>query len=197
MAHGVRKCRENLPMASRVSSPFYLRDAFSSSDRIQWNPCFFSHSTFLKSLQECLENPTKLGPLIENFENNFHVMYVKYCQNKPVSEHILAEHLDYFKEIQKKLDHRLGVSAFTRTANQTVFHRHLIYRFCFPFHVAQLCDLLIKPIQRIMKYELLLKAIYEHTERAGLKDELPNLMLAIGVMRVSNTLWPFAVLCDG
>lgn len=49
----------------------------------------------------------------------------------------------------------------------------------------QLCDLLIKPIQRIMKYELLLKAIYEHTERAGLKDELPNLQVAIEVMRVS------------
>lgn len=49
----------------------------------------------------------------------------------------------------------------------------------------QLCDLLIKPIQRIMKYELLLKAIYEHTERAGLKDELPNLNVAIEVMRVS------------
>lgn len=36
-----------------------------------------------------------------------------------------------------------------------------------------------------MKYELLLKAIYEHTERAGLKDELPNLHVAIEVMRVS------------
>lgn len=36
-----------------------------------------------------------------------------------------------------------------------------------------------------MKYELLLKAIYEHTERAGLKDELPNLNVAIEVMRVS------------
>lgn len=38
-----------------------------------------------------------------------------------------------------------------------------------------------------MKYELLLKAIYEHTERAGLKEELPNLVLAIEVMRVSTT----------
>lgn len=40
-------------------------------------------------------------------------MYVKYCQNKPVSEHILAEHLDYFKDIQMKLKHRLGVSFFS------------------------------------------------------------------------------------
>lgn len=40
-------------------------------------------------------------------------MYVKYCQNKPVSEHILAEHLDYFKDIQMKLKHRLGVSLST------------------------------------------------------------------------------------
>lgn len=144
------------------------------------------HSTFLKSLQECLETPTKLGPLIENFENNFHVMYVKYCQNKPVSEHILAEHLDYFKEIQKKLDHRLGVSAAHEPHTRRFHKLNLSLLLLFPH--SQLCDLLIKPIQRIMKYELLLKAIYEHTERAGLKDELPNLMLAIGVMRVSNIL---------
>lgn len=38
----------------------------------------------------------------------------------------------------------------------------------------QLCDLLIKPIQRIMKYELLLRDIYKHSERAGLVQELPG-----------------------
>lgn len=37
-------------------------------------------------------------------------MYVVYCQNKPVSEHIVAEHLGYFEEIRLKLKHKLCVS---------------------------------------------------------------------------------------
>lgn len=36
-----------------------------------------------------------------------------------------------------------------------------------------------------MKYELLLRDIYKHTERAGLVQELPNLQNAIYVMKVS------------
>lgn len=36
-------------------------------------------------------------------------MYVKYCQNKPVSEHIVAEHLNYFQEVRSKLKHKLEV----------------------------------------------------------------------------------------
>lgn len=37
-------------------------------------------------------------------------MYVIYCQNKPVSEHIVAEHFGYFEEIRLKLKHKLVVS---------------------------------------------------------------------------------------
>lgn len=37
-------------------------------------------------------------------------MYVVYCQNKPVSEHIVSEHLAYFDEIRQKLKHKLLVS---------------------------------------------------------------------------------------
>lgn len=36
-----------------------------------------------------------------------------------------------------------------------------------------------------MKYELLLRDIYKHTERAGLVQEIPNLQDAIYVMKVS------------
>lgn len=39
-------------------------------------------------------------------------MYVVYCQNKPVSEHIVQEHFNYFEEIKKKLEHKLLVSDF-------------------------------------------------------------------------------------
>lgn len=39
-----------------------------------------------------------------------------------------------------------------------------------------------------MKYELLLRDIYKHTERAGLLQELPNMQDAIWVMKVSATI---------
>ena len=55
-------------------------------------------------------------------------MYVKYCENKPKSEYIVTEYFDYFEELRFKLGHKL-----------------------------QIQDILIKPIQRIMKYQLLLR----------------------------------------
>lgn len=70
----------------------------------------------------------------------------------------------------------------------------MIYYHYFEFNLfnntvyrLQLGDLLIKPIQRIMKYELLLRDIYKHTERADLLQEMPKLQEAIYVMKVSFT----------
>lgn len=57
-------------------------------------------------------------------------MYVKYCQNKPISEYIVHKHKQhYFFEIQSEIGTKLDIA-----------------------------DYLIKPVQRIMKYQLLLKA---------------------------------------
>ncbi|XP_062699615.1 triple functional domain protein-like isoform X2 [Aedes albopictus] len=109
---------------------------------------------FLKSLQKCQQNPHELGPLIKRSERKLH-MYVVYCQNKPVSEHIVQEHMSYFDELRLKLKYKLCLG-----------------------------DMLIKPVQRIMKYELLLKDILKHTQRAGLTEEIPGLKDAMHIMRV-------------
>ncbi|XP_055520297.1 rho guanine nucleotide exchange factor 25-like [Leucoraja erinacea] len=83
---------------------------------------------FLGELEKCLEDPERLAVLFIKHERRLH-MYVVYCQNKPKSEHIVSEYIDtYFEELKQQLGHRL-----------------------------QLNDLLIKPVQRIMKYQLLLK----------------------------------------
>uniref|UniRef100_A0A4W3IC27 Rho guanine nucleotide exchange factor 25 n=1 Tax=Callorhinchus milii TaxID=7868 RepID=A0A4W3IC27_CALMI len=83
---------------------------------------------FLGELERCLEDPDKLASLFVKHERRLH-MYIVYCQNKPKSEHIVSEYLDtYFEDVKQRLGHRL-----------------------------QLTDLLIKPVQRIMKYQLLLK----------------------------------------
>lgn len=110
-------------------------------------------------------------------------MYVIYCQNKPVSEHIVAEHLAYFEDVRLKLKHKLvvGVETFLDKFTHTTDEVTQKFRF-------QLCDLLIKPVQRIMKYELLLRDYLKHTERAGLVNEIPNIQEAINVMKVSAQL---------
>uniref|UniRef100_A0A182P106 DH domain-containing protein n=1 Tax=Anopheles epiroticus TaxID=199890 RepID=A0A182P106_9DIPT len=109
---------------------------------------------FLKALQKCVQNPYELGPLIKRSERKLH-MYVVYCQNKPVSEHIVQEHMNYFDELRLKLKYKLCLG-----------------------------DMLIKPVQRIMKYELLLKDILKHTLRAGLTEEVPGLKEAMHIMQV-------------
>uniref|UniRef100_A0A8B9EFC0 Kalirin RhoGEF kinase n=1 Tax=Anser cygnoides TaxID=8845 RepID=A0A8B9EFC0_ANSCY len=67
-------------------------------------------------------------------------MYVVYCQNKPRSEYIVAEYEAYFEEVQQEINQRLTIS-----------------------------DFLIKPIQRITKYQLLLKDFLRYSEKAGLE----------------------------
>ncbi|XP_069908608.1 rho guanine nucleotide exchange factor 25 isoform X6 [Oryctolagus cuniculus] len=97
---------------------------------------------FLQQLQRCLKDPDWLAQLFIKHERRLH-MYVVYCQNKPKSEHVVSEFGDsYFEELRQQLGHRL-----------------------------QLNDLLIKPVQRIMKYQLLLKDFLKYYSRAGMDTE--------------------------
>ncbi|XP_065432700.1 rho guanine nucleotide exchange factor 25 isoform X1 [Chrysemys picta bellii] len=106
---------------------------------------------FLKELEKCLHNPDLLAQLFIKHERRLH-MYVVYCQNKPKSEHIVSEYIDsYFEELKQELGHRL-----------------------------QLNDLLIKPVQRIMKYQLLLKDFLKYYSKAGMDTE--QLEKAVEVM---------------
>ncbi|XP_071053767.1 triple functional domain protein isoform X4 [Onthophagus taurus] len=115
----------------------------------------FHNNQFCEALEQCVEAPSELGPLFKRFERKLR-MYVVYCKNKPYSEHIVSEYLDsYFEELRIFLGHKL-----------------------------QICDLLIKPVQRIMKYQLLLKDILKYTERAGITGEIETLRAAVVVMTV-------------
>lgn len=63
----------------------------------------FPFSHFLKSLKAATENPEELAQLFKRYERKLQ-MYVIYCKNKPISEYIVAEHLDtYFEELRVKL----------------------------------------------------------------------------------------------
>ncbi|XP_046777637.1 kalirin isoform X21 [Gallus gallus] len=94
---------------------------------------------FLAELEKCLQEPDRLAQLFIKHERRLH-MYVVYCQNKPRSEYIVAEYEAYFEEVQQEINQRLTIS-----------------------------DFLIKPIQRITKYQLLLKDFLRYSEKAGLE----------------------------
>ncbi|DAA17791.1 TPA: triple functional domain (PTPRF interacting) [Bos taurus] len=108
---------------------------------------------FLGELEKCLEDPEKLGSLFVKHERRLH-MYIVYCQNKPKSEHIVSEYIDtFFEDLKQRLGHRL-----------------------------QLTDLLIKPVQRITKYQLLLKDFLKYSKKASL--DTSELERAVEVMCV-------------
>ncbi|KAM9308253.1 triple functional domain protein [Gastrophryne carolinensis] len=92
---------------------------------------------FWGELEKCLQEPERLPTLFVKHERRLH-MYIVYCQNKPKSEHIVTDYIDtYFEDLKQRLGHRL-----------------------------QLTDLLLKPIQRIMKYQLLLKDFLRFSKKA-------------------------------
>uniref|UniRef100_A0A087XMU9 Kalirin RhoGEF kinase b n=1 Tax=Poecilia formosa TaxID=48698 RepID=A0A087XMU9_POEFO len=82
---------------------------------------------FLVELERCVQNHDLLADLFIRHERRLH-MYIVYCQNKPRSEFIVIEYETFFEEIQHEISCRMSIS-----------------------------DYLIKPIQRITKYQLLLK----------------------------------------
>ncbi|XP_060908991.1 kalirin-like isoform X2 [Labrus mixtus] len=96
---------------------------------------------FVGELEKCLEDHEHLPELFIKHERRLH-MYVVYCQNKPKSEFIVAEYDTYFDGIQQDTQSRLSIS-----------------------------DFLIKPIQRITKYQLLLKDFLKFSLKAGIDCE--------------------------
>merc|ERR550519_3269650 len=110
---------------------------------------------FSKNLEKSIPHPVELGNLFKKSEKKFQ-MYVVYCQNKPKSEFIVSVHIDtYFEEIRLKYGFKL-----------------------------RLTDLLIKPIQRLTKYHMLLEAILKHSQRAGMTDEAAAIESAFHVLTI-------------
>ncbi|KAL7991017.1 hypothetical protein Chor_014447, partial [Crotalus horridus] len=89
----------------------------------------FHNRIFLKELENCIEKPELLGRCFLKRKEDLQI-YEKYCQNKPKSEALWRQCGDslFFQECQRKLDHKLSLDAY-----------------------------LLKPVQRITKYQLLLK----------------------------------------
>ncbi|PAV58700.1 hypothetical protein WR25_22165 [Diploscapter pachys] len=115
----------------------------------------FHKNTFLNEISKCEENYEAAGSAFVKCHRRLEGLYVKYCQNKPKSDYLVSQEdfEGFFAETKAKLGHKVALS-----------------------------DLLIKPVQRIMKYQLLLKDILKYTERAN--DRVDMLKKALDVMHV-------------
>ncbi|XP_016045968.2 proto-oncogene DBL isoform X2 [Erinaceus europaeus] len=104
----------------------------------------FHNNIFLDSLENCLHAPERVGPCFLERKDDFQ-MYALYCQNKPRSELIWKKYSEcaFFQECQRKLKHRLGLDSY-----------------------------LLKPVQRITKYQLLLKELLKYSQGCEGYDQL-------------------------
>ncbi|KAM3969030.1 LOW QUALITY PROTEIN: trio Rho guanine nucleotide exchange factor [Aphomia sociella] len=107
----------------------------------------FHRDKVVKDLQDCMAKPELLGDLFRRFLEKRMFLYEAYCRNKPVSEFIVSENELYFQDLRHKLGQKL-----------------------------QLGDLLIKPIQRIQKYHLLVNKIYAYSEQAGVSPHILEML---------------------
>ncbi|XP_060797513.1 guanine nucleotide exchange factor DBS isoform X6 [Neoarius graeffei] len=100
--------------------------------------------TFFKELENCMEKPELVGTCFLKRKEELQI-YEKYCQNKPRSEALWRQCGDslFFQECQKRLDHKLSLDAY-----------------------------LLKPVQRITKYQLLLKEMLKCSKNSEGTAEL-------------------------
>ena len=123
--------------------------------------CEFHSDVFLRQLVQC-QRPADVGRCFVAWAEKFGVYYVSYCQNKPASNRLLQQHRRNFNHVQQKRGLFLGGSA------------------------SSLDSFLLKPVQRITKYPLLLKDLLsccDTGEGGEIKDALE---LMLGILKTVN-----------
>ena len=112
----------------------------------------FHDKIFLTDLQKGMES-NSMGSVFCNNIRNFD-MYATYCKNKPHSENFLAGVSDnkFLLECQRELNHILDLSSY-----------------------------LLKPVQRIMKYHLILEKLLKYTPERSPKRRM-ELQDALNIM---------------
>ncbi|XP_058505226.1 proto-oncogene DBL isoform X5 [Solea solea] len=111
----------------------------------------FHSRVFLQDLEGCLEAPEGVGACFLKRKESFQ-MYECYCQNKPRSDALWKQFSDcaFFQECQKKLEHKLGLDSY-----------------------------LLKPVQRLTKYQLLLKELLKYSSDCEGMSELQGALTAM------------------
>uniref|UniRef100_A0A8C5HWW8 Guanine nucleotide exchange factor DBS-like n=1 Tax=Gouania willdenowi TaxID=441366 RepID=A0A8C5HWW8_GOUWI len=119
----------------------------------------FHKRTFLKELETYIDCPELVGRCFLERMKDLQI-YEAYCQNKPRSESLWRQCSDcaFFQECQKKLEHKLGLDSY-----------------------------LLKPVQRITKYQLLLKELLKYSKGCDGCDDLQEALSSIlGILKAVN-----------
>uniref|UniRef100_A0A3B3WR07 Mcf.2 cell line derived transforming sequence-like a n=1 Tax=Poecilia mexicana TaxID=48701 RepID=A0A3B3WR07_9TELE len=119
----------------------------------------FHKRTFLKDLEAYTDCPELVGRCFLERMKDLQI-YEAYCQNKPRSESLWRQCSDcaFFQECQKKLEHKLGLDSY-----------------------------LLKPVQRITKYQLLLKELLKYSKGCdGANDLQEALSSILGILKAVN-----------
>ncbi|KAK2524157.1 Mcf2l [Columba livia] len=119
----------------------------------------FHNRIFLRELENYVEYPELVGRCFLEQMEDFQI-YEKYCQNKPRSESLWRQFSDsaFFQECQRKLDHKLSLDSY-----------------------------LLKPVQRITKYQLLLKEMLKYSKNCeGAEDLQEALTSILGILKAVN-----------
>ncbi|KAJ6667382.1 hypothetical protein lerEdw1_016503 [Lerista edwardsae] len=119
----------------------------------------FHNRIFLRELENFVEYPELVGRCFLERMEDFQI-YEKYCQNKPRSESLWRQFSDsvFFQECQKKLDHKLSLDSY-----------------------------LLKPVQRITKYQLLLKEMLKYSKNCEGAEDLQEALTSImGILKAVN-----------
>uniref|UniRef100_A0A665U0X6 Guanine nucleotide exchange factor DBS-like n=1 Tax=Echeneis naucrates TaxID=173247 RepID=A0A665U0X6_ECHNA len=119
----------------------------------------FHKRTFLKELEAHTDCPELVGRCFLERMKDLQI-YEAYCQNKPRSESLWRQCSDcaFFQECQKKLEHKLGLDSY-----------------------------LLKPVQRITKYQLLLKELLKYSKGCDGCDDLQEALSSIlGILKAVN-----------
>ncbi|XP_069745606.1 guanine nucleotide exchange factor DBS isoform X1 [Narcine bancroftii] len=119
----------------------------------------FHNRIFLRELENYIDCPELVGRcFLERMEDL--QIYERYCRNKPRSESLWRQCSDciFFQECQKKLEHKLGLDSY-----------------------------LLKPVQRITKYQLLLKELLKYSKNCEGAEDLQEALTAIvGILKAVN-----------
>lgn len=129
----------------------------------------FHKNVFLKELEKYEAMPEDVGHCFVTWAKSFDV-YVEYCRNKPESNQLIVQHsASFFDELQQKYQVTHPVSAY-----------------------------LIKPVQRITKYQLLLKDLLQSCDENGQNEIKDGLEVMMSVPKKANDAMHLSMLigCD-
>ncbi|CAL9704055.1 unnamed protein product [Knipowitschia caucasica] len=103
----------------------------------------FHKHLFLPELERCVDEPSRVGRCFLTHRDSF-ALYALYSKNKPVSDRLLISHgKTFFKQKQYSLRDRMDLWSY-----------------------------LLKPVQRISKYSLLLQDVLRECDQQGAKEEV-------------------------